>query len=88
MTAASTVATPRISNRTMNNAGNSCNNKTGGTPWTKIPPAPGQSQTKTMHDKPFYWCATCKRWTASHKTSEHTMWNGATTGVATSESNT
>ena len=24
-----------------------------------------------MHGKTFYWCAKCKRWTTSHKTSEH-----------------
>ncbi len=25
-----------------------------------------------MHDKPFHWCAKCKRWTTTHSTDSHT----------------
>ena len=73
----STVATTRTSNRTPNNRnGNS-------TPWTKVPPTSGQPQSKSMHGKTFYWCATCKRWTTSHKTSEHKSNADTTTSPAT-----
>jgi hypothetical protein len=42
-----------------------------GISWTKVPPRLAQPQTKTMHDKKFHWCATCKCWTQSHGTAEH-----------------
>ena len=55
------------------------------TPWTRIPPAPGQSETKTMHGKNFHWCAKCKRWTTSHGTAQHRTKEptGTTTSAAT-----
>jgi hypothetical protein len=66
-----TAATVRTSNRTTRNAPTNRNAGTGSTSWTKVPPTSGQPQSKTMHGKTFHWCATCKRWTTSHKTSEH-----------------
>ena len=41
---------------------------------------------KSMHGKTFYWCAKCKRWTTSHKTSEHKSKESTTTGVTTTTS--
>lgn len=41
--------------------------------WKLIPPNPGQPQTKQSDTgRTFDWCATCKRWTASHGTDSHT----------------
>jgi Reverse transcriptase (RNA-dependent DNA polymerase)/GAG-pre-integrase domain/Zinc knuckle len=68
----SSVTTTRTSNRTPNtNRNRSNSSNSSAVSWTKVAPAAGESQTKTMHGKTFHWCATCKRWTTSHKTSEH-----------------
>ena len=63
--------TVRTSNRTKPKGNNNRNAGSGSTPWTKVPPTSGQPQSKTMHGKTFHWCGKCKRWTTSHKTSEH-----------------
>jgi hypothetical protein len=75
-----TAVTQRTSNRSTR--ATATNRTTGSTPWTKVPPPPGQPQSKSMHGKTFYWCATCKRWTTSHKTSEHKS-NPTTTAPGT-----
>ena len=83
----SSAATARTSNRGPSTGTSSKRNgTTGSTPWTKVPPANGASETKSMHGKTFYWCAKCKRWTTSHKTSEHKSKESNET-VTTSTSN-
>ena len=65
---------PQPKSSKSNATGKSKSAKKGGstsTPWTKVEPTSGQPQSKEMHGKMFHWCATCKRWTQSHKTSEH-----------------
>lgn len=41
------------------------------TRWTRIAPKDGEPTTITKYGKPFYWCATCKRWTQTHGTDQH-----------------
>ena len=72
MKTSSDAATPGTSNRSPSKAtGNGGKGSGSSTPWTKVAPANGAPETKTMHGKPFHWCAKCKRWTTSHKTVEH-----------------
>ena len=87
-TSSATVRTSNTSNRSSRTATAHRSAGTGSTPWTKVPPTSGQSQSKTMHGKTFHWCGTCKRWTTSHKTSEHKSNTGSTIPVDTSTSNT
>ena len=84
----SSAATARTSNR-VPSRGNSRHHPTttGSTPWTKVPPANGASETKSMHGKTFYWCAKCKRWTTSHKTSEHKSKESNESVAATTSTN-
>ncbi len=48
--------------------------------WRTTPPASGASESVSRNGRTFYWCAKCKRWTASHGTSGHTGKSGAKKG--------
>lgn len=37
----------------------------------KIPPAAGQSHTKTVNGIKLYWCGKCGRWNKTHETADH-----------------
>ena len=39
--------------------------------WKKTPPESGQSETKIVNKKEFFWCNKCKRWTTTHSTATH-----------------
>lgn len=45
--------------------------KVGKENWTRVPPSAGAPEKKLQHQKTFYWCAKCKRWTQTHGTNEH-----------------
>ena len=48
--------------------------------WRTTPPASGSSETTQRNGRTFYWCAKCKRWTASHGTAGHTGRSGSKKG--------
>ena len=40
--------------------------------WKRVPPAPGESQTKKLKNREFHWCAKCNSWSTTHGTDTHT----------------
>ena len=45
--------------------------KKGSQAWRRVPPSPGQPETKMHKKREFFWCEKCKRWTPSHGTATH-----------------
>ena len=40
--------------------------------WKLIAPKSGESETRTVNGKVYYWCQKCGNWTPTHSTSTHT----------------
>lgn len=40
--------------------------------WKMIAPSDGESQTKEVNGRKFYWCTKCGNWSTTHGTSGHT----------------
>jgi hypothetical protein len=47
-----------------------------GDKWKRTAPADGESETKTIKDKTYYWCGTCKMWNTTHITARHEAGKG------------
>ena len=39
--------------------------------WKRVPPVPGAPTTKTVNDKPYFWCTRCNGWNLTHLTPDH-----------------
>jgi hypothetical protein len=44
--------------------------------WKRTAPAEGESNTKTVKDKKYYWCDKCKSWNLTHVTDRHEVGKG------------
>ena len=41
------------------------------TNWKRVAPKTGESETKKVGKRTFYWCAKCNRWSTTHSTATH-----------------
>ena len=39
--------------------------------WKFIPPKPEENEERTNNNRIWFWCAKCRRWNVTHKTSQH-----------------
>ena len=53
-------------------------NSAGKKHWSKIPPKEGATEERVVNGVKHYWCAKCRRWNKTHKTSQHVK-KGSTT---------
>ena len=53
------------------NKSDSNNNKSGQKNWKRVAPKTGESETKKVGKRTFYWCAKCNRWSTTHSTATH-----------------
>ena len=53
------------------NTSESNKNNTGKKNWKRVPPKDGETESKKVGKRTFYWCARCNRWSTTHSTATH-----------------